>query len=79
MTATSDQLEAVLSAARTLLEARQLGMLTVREWLALARAVAPRAGCQTADLLTPRDLENIAEYGLPWDEGVDGPLPTDDD
>ncbi|MCC6677875.1 MAG: hypothetical protein IT436_12080 [Phycisphaerales bacterium] len=66
----------LLDAAERLLRARQDDMLTVEEWTALARAVAARTGRRTADLLTPRDLEEVAgDPPLPWDEAVDGPLP----
>jgi len=79
MTATHAQLEAVLAAAKRLLGARQDQMATVEEWADLARAVAACTGGRTADLLTERDLEQIAEEPpLPWDEAVDGPLPESD-
>jgi hypothetical protein len=71
--------DAVLVAARRLLDARRADMLTVEEAVALARAVAACVGGRTADLLTGRDLEQVAEYGVPWDETVDGPLPTEDE
>ena len=52
---------------------------TVEEWADLARAVAACSGRKTADLLTERDLEEVADYPpLPWDEAVDGPLPKAD-
>jgi len=79
MTATQQQLQAVLDAAQTLLGHRQDCMDTVQEWAALARAVATCTGRKTADLLTPRDLEQVAEYRVAWDEAVDGPLPADED
>jgi hypothetical protein len=79
MPATTQQLEAVLEAAKYLLGARQDQMLTVEEWLHLARAVAQCIGQRTADLLVERDFEQIAEPpALPWDEAVDGPLPKPD-
>mgnify|MGYP000742292791 CR=1 FL=1 len=79
MTATQAQLEAVLTAATYLLGARQDQMVTVEEWADLARAVAACSGRKTADLLTERDLEEVADYPpLPWDEAVDGPLPKAD-
>lgn len=77
MTATQTQLEAVLNAAQTLLGHRQDSMDTVEEWAALARAVASCAGRKTADLLTPRDLEQVVEHEVPWDGATDGPLPDD--
>jgi len=71
------QLEAVLTAANYLLGARQDQMVTVEEWADLARAVAACTSRRTADLLTERDLEQIAEDPpLPWDEATDGPLPS---
>ncbi len=80
MQATPTQLEAVLTAANYLLGARQDQMVTVEEWADLARAVAACSGRKTADLLTQRDLEQVAEYPpLPWDEAVDGPLPRGDE
>ena len=75
MTATPEQLEAVLQAALRVLEARHAEMLTVEEWVGLARAVAAANGGKTANLLTDRDLENIVEYQMEWDEATDGPLP----
>lgn len=80
MPATIPQLEAVLSAAGHLLGARQDQMVTVEEWANLARAVAACTGRRTADLLTERDLEQAAEDPpLPWNEAVDGPLPSLDE
>ncbi|MCE7974821.1 MAG: hypothetical protein DYG92_10960 [Leptolyngbya sp. PLA1] len=80
MTATHARLEVVLAAAKRLLGARQDQMVTVEEWAGLARAVAACTGGRTADLLTERDLEQIAEEPpLPWDEAVDGPLPEIDE
>lgn len=77
MSPTSAQLETVLSAAETVFGARQDQMLTVEEWATLARAVAACTGRKTADLLTERDLEQVAEDPpLPWDEAIDGPLPS---
>jgi hypothetical protein len=67
--------DAILHAAQDLLGARQDQMLTVDEWIALARAVAMRTGRKTADLLTPRDFEDARRYEVIWDESVDGPLP----
>ena len=75
MTATPEQLEAVLQAALRVLEARHAEMLTIEEWVALARAAAIANGTTTASLLTERDLEDIAEYQVDWDEACDGPLP----
>jgi hypothetical protein len=78
MTVTNAHLDAVLKAARTALFARQNEMLTLEEWVDLARAVAAATGRTTADLLTPRDLEDMADlYPDEWDEAVDGPLPKD--
>ncbi len=77
MPATQVQLEAVLNAAEALLGARQVEMVTVEEWAGLARAVAACTGGKTRDLLTERDLEQVAaDPPLPWDEAVDGPLPS---
>jgi hypothetical protein len=77
MSPTIAQLEKALSAAEAVLGARQDQMLTVEEWADLARAVAACTGRKTADLLTERDLEQVAEDPpLPWDEAVDGPLPS---
>ena len=77
MTATQPQLEAVLGAATSLLGARLNQMVTVEEWVGLARAVAACSGRTTAELLTERDLEEVADDPpLPWDEAVDGPLRT---
>jgi hypothetical protein len=75
---TNAHLDAVLKAAQTALFARQNEMLTLEEWVDLARAVAAAAGRTTAALLTPRDLEDMADhYPDEWDEAVDGPLPKD--
>jgi len=77
MTATQAQPEAVLDAAKFILGARQDDMLTIDEWFNLARAVATVTGKTTVELLTKRDLDDIAEH---WPEmrveAVDGPLPT---
>jgi hypothetical protein len=71
------KLEAVLQAALYLLGARQDQMLTLEEWTDLARAVAACQDRTTAEYLTDRDLEDIAErYALEWDKAADGPLPT---
>jgi len=79
MPGTHAQLEAVFIAANYLLGARQDQMVTVEEWADLARAVAACSGRKTADLLTERDLEEVADDPpLPWDEAVDGPLPKSD-
>ena len=75
MARTTEQLEAVLTAAKYLLGARQDQMLTVEEWTALARAVAACTGQRTADLLIERDLEQVASYDVQWDPAVDGTLP----
>lgn len=73
------QLGAVLTAAKYVLGARQDQMLTVEEWVDLARAVAACTGQKTADLLIERDLEQVTENPpLVWDEAVDGPLPKPD-
>ncbi len=77
MTATQPQLEAVLEAAQLLLGARQVDMETVQEWVALARAVAAcTVDHQTADFLTERDLEHVADYKVAWNEAADGPSPV---
>ncbi|QOJ16273.1 MAG: hypothetical protein HRU76_01085 [Phycisphaeraceae bacterium] len=74
------QLDAVLQAALYLLGARQDQMLTIEEWTDLARAVAACQGRKTAEYLTDRDLDDIAErYALDWHEATDGPLPTLDE
>ena len=74
------QLEAVLQAALYLLGARQDQMLTIEEWTDLARVVAACQGRKTAEYLTDRDLDDIAErYALDWAEATDGPLPTLDE
>ncbi|MGD9791738.1 MAG: hypothetical protein AB7K52_15270 [Phycisphaerales bacterium] len=74
------QLEAVLQAALYLLGARQDQMLTIEEWTDLARAVARCQERKTAEYLTDRDLEDIAErYALEWDEATDGALPSLDE
>jgi len=76
MTATQSQLEAVLKAAEFLLGARQDQMLTIEEWVDLARAVAAANGRTTSEWLTERDLEDIAgPIEIEWDEATDGRLP----
>jgi hypothetical protein len=76
VTTTDDrQLHAVLAAARNLLGARQDGMVTIDEWLGLARAVAACTGGKTTDLLTDRDLEEAGKYTTDWNPAVDGPPP----
>lgn len=84
MTATQAHLEAVLKAAEYLLGARQDQMLTIEEWVNLARAVAAANGRKTAEWLTERDVEDIAEgnasgWDLAWNEEIDGPLPDLDE
>jgi len=79
MTATPQQLEAVLEAALGVLGARQDRMLTVEEWACLARAVAACQGRKAAEYLTDRDLDDIGgRYAIEWDEAADGPLLTSD-
>jgi hypothetical protein len=73
-----DPRDAVLDAALALLEARAAHMLTVDEWVALARAVAACQGMQTVGYLTDRDLDQIAEDQMDWDAVADGPLPEID-
>ena len=80
MPATHAQLEAVLIAAADVLGGRQDRMLGLEEWAALARAVAACNGVKTADLLTERDLDDIADLiSFDWNENIDGPLPPLDD
>lgn len=54
----------LLDAAGAALDARRAGMLTAAEWAALARAVAACTGGRAEDLLTERDREHAAEYGV---------------
>ncbi len=75
MTATPEQLEAVLKAALNVLAARHAEMLTIEEWVELARAAAAANGTTTANLLTERDLDHVREYEMEWYESTDGPLP----
>jgi hypothetical protein len=76
MTATIEQLQAVLDAAIYLLGARQDRMLTLDEWADMARAVAACTGRKTADLFSEGDLADIAErVSFGWDPEIDGPLP----
>lgn len=75
--ARKQQLEAVRQATLYLLGARQDQMLTLEEWTDFARAVAVCQERKTADYLTDRDREDIAErYTLEWGEATDGPLPN---
>jgi predicted mannosyl-3-phosphoglycerate phosphatase (HAD superfamily) len=67
--------ENLLQAVLHLLEARRADMLTIEEWTGLARAAAACQEAQTAAYLTERDLEDIAEYEVEWNEATDGPLP----
>lgn len=68
--------DAVLEAAKTLLERRQADMLTLEEHVALARAVGRATGKPTAHYLTEQDLEDIAvDYPELWNEPQDGALP----
>jgi len=54
-------------------------MLGLDEWAALARAVGACHACKAADLLTERDLDDIAERAaMDWDEHADGELPSFD-
>lgn len=64
-----DRLQAVLDAADAGLAARRDEMLTIEEWAALARAVAACTGGRAADLLTERDRDEAAEYGVALGEG----------
>lgn len=59
----------LLDAAGAVLAARRDEMLTIEEWAALARAVAACTGGRAADLLTERDREQAAEYGVALGEG----------
>ncbi|QYK49098.1 MAG: hypothetical protein KF838_04425 [Phycisphaeraceae bacterium] len=70
-----DPRDAVLEAALALLEARISHMLTVDEWVALARAVAKCQGMQTVGYLTDRDLDQVVEDEVDWDTERDGALP----
>lgn len=70
-----DPRDAVLEAALALLEARASHMLTVDEWVVLARAVARCQGMQTVGYLTDRDMDQVAESKMDWDTDRDGPLP----
>lgn len=65
MTATPQQLQAVLTAALDLLGARQDQMITIQDWLALAQAVAVATGRRRVDLLTDRDLEYLGPGASP--------------
>ncbi len=57
--------------------ARQDRMVTIDEWMDLARAVAACQERKTAEYLADHDLEDIAErYALECDEATDGPLPN---
>jgi hypothetical protein len=76
MEPTTAQLKQVLEAAEALLGARQHDMLTLEEWVALARAVAACTDCKTADLLTAPDFDQVVQYQEPWNEATDGPLPA---
>ncbi len=76
MHATPDQMEAVVKAAEYLLGARQDQLLTIEEWIELARAVGAVRGRATADLLAPHDLEDVRQFSIEWNEQVDGPLPA---
>lgn len=73
-----DPRDAILEAALALLEARAAHMLTVDEWVALARAVAACQGLQTVGYLTDRDLDQVVEDEMVWDTERDGPLPEDE-
>lgn len=70
-----DPRDAVLDAALSLLEARASHMLTIDEWVALARAVARCQGMQTVGYLTDDDVDQVAEDEMDWDTDRDGPLP----
>jgi len=73
---TTEAATKVLAAAERVLGARQADMLTIDEWIDLARAVAAATHQKAADLLTAHDLEDIAQHWPEqWDEAVDGPLP----
>lgn len=63
-----------LDAARALLLARQDQMLTIAEWVTLARAVAIATDVRTIDLLADADHGRIAEAGVEWNDDADGPL-----
>lgn len=70
-----DPRDAVLDAALSLLEARAAHMVTIDEWVALARAVARCQGMQTVGYLTDDDLDQVVEGEMDWDDQRDGPLP----
>ena len=73
-----DPRDAVLDAALALLEARASHMLTIDEWVALARAVARCQGMQTVGYLTDHDVDQVVEDEMDWDDQRDGPLPETD-
>lgn len=56
-TPTPEQARALLDAAENVLFARRDQMLTVEEWMALAKAVAACTNRSANDLLTEQDLE----------------------
>lgn len=70
-----DPRDAVLDAALALLEARASHMVTIDEWVALARAVARCQGLQTVGFLTDDDVDQVVEDEMDWDDQCDGPLP----
>lgn len=57
-----DHHDALLQSALDLLSARQNRMVTIVEWVALARAVAACQANQAAAYLTDDDLADIREY-----------------
>ena len=73
-----DPRDAVLDAALSLLEARAAHMVTIDEWVALARAVARCQGMQTVGYLTDDDVDQVVEDEMDWDAERDGPLPDVD-
>ncbi len=77
---TREQLESVLDAALGLLAARQEHMVTIDEWITLARAVASCQGRKTIEFLADSDMDAIAQRaGLEWEDATDGLIDVRDD
>ena len=81
----SNEHENLVTAARELLAARGEDMVTLVEWVALARAVAACTNTKTVFWLTEEDRETLREesegedglarlHPIEWDPDVDGAL-----
>jgi hypothetical protein len=68
----------LLRCAEILLSSRADNVLTLEEWVRLARACAALRGNKTADYFSTDDLDSIKRLGIVWDQEKDGSLSRPD-